>query len=292
MKYLILTLLAAGVALTGAGCGKLQEGMPQDPVAKCDACHEIPERNEVHVRHLELAEGKYNCDACHKAYDTLTGWNMDNSWHRNGMIDTVPGECDYCHDYFWDCEECHYTPPHDSMWDNPIEVKIHKVHGAQDKDNCDQCHKGFGLEPKRVVRAIHDNGNRDLIFNTYVAPGGPQPYSEEIEDPTSGEVVNVICYNLYCHGASIVGGKQSVSANDSKPQDSTQCSFCHDLATLRATTNHQRVPSDQESNFLACFNCHADKFSAAVFTVDEDLHIDGQITVNREQMDQLFPLVP
>lgn len=266
----------------GVGCSELQPGMPQDPVAKCEACHEMPERNKVHARHLELAEEKYTCDACHKAYDTLTGWNVNDTWHRNGMIDTVPGECDYCHEYFEDCNDCHFSPPQMSPPESAISVRMHKVHGITDESNCGECHKGYSLHPKSVVRATHDDGETTLMFNTYVAPGAAQP---------SWNLNTKTCYNLYCHGASIVGGKPSVTVNDVKPQDSTQCSFCHDLATLRSQVpDHSRVPEDQESNFMACFNCHADKFSATVFTVDENLHIDGEITVDREQMDLLFPL--
>ena len=278
-------ILFAAVVLGTIGCSELEPGMSQDPTVKCETCHEMPKKNKVHVLHLDYLKFRthdtLDCDACHKAYDPQTGWTMDDSWHRNGIIDTVPGECDYCHDFFTDCENCHFSPPRDVDWDPPLSVKMHNVHTVQQSFLCDECHAGYSLDPKRAPRELHSNGDTTILFNTYVPPGAQPPFWDR---------ATKTCYNLYCHGATLVGGKTFVKETDTKPQDSTQCSFCHDLTVLRdSVLEHSQIPPQDQRNFMACFNCHPDGFSAQAFATVDSLHGDGLISVDREAMHALYP---
>ena len=286
MKHLISYLLFTAVVLGIVGCSELQSGMSQDPTVRCETCHEMPKNNEVHVYHLDYLKVErndtLNCDACHKAYSPQYGWMLDDAWHRNGIIDTVPGECDYCHEFFTDCESCHGSPPVDPMWDEPMTIKMHTVHGIQQGMQCNECHAGYSLNPKRAPRTTHDDGETTLVFNTYVAPGSVPP---------SWTKATKTCNNLYCHGATLAGGKASVAVTDAKPQDSTQCSFCHDLAGLRQNVyEHSLIPETDQRNYIACLNCHPGfSASAGFLETDESKHRDGEIEVNRAYMHELYP---
>jgi nitrate/TMAO reductase-like tetraheme cytochrome c subunit len=68
--------------------------------------------------------------------------------------------------------------------------------------------------------------------------------------------------------------------SDAKPQDSTQCNFCHDIEILRTdalnTPTHVKPKHQEKKIFDDCLNCHRG-FSVKVFTTVDSLHYNGRI---------------
>lgn len=273
---------------------------------RCEVCHDMPPQDsgigmETHYNHvidstmgrsLKCWQCHLNCDTIMKVtiqssldsmgktisdtiFDTLMSWTLD-SLHRDGRpeLDLDDRQCHLCHDYQF-CDECHQTPPNDVS--NPESQRVHNVHVTRQGFKCDMCHKDYDVENKRfpvtiqrigsrnVLVTLHDNGDTDVVFNVLKKPG----YAIE---PTYNITAST-CNNLYCHGAMTIGGKPSVAITDIMPQDSTKCSFCHDINTLLLNgPTHQRekhVPL-----FPDCLNCHPG-FRLSTLATDEAKHRNG-----------------
>ena len=276
----LFTIIAAACWLIlSAGCSQLTENPPQPFDEKCDACHELPPSDSVHLHVSAPPEGMpaFTCDKCHNGYNTDKGWTKLEK-HRNGIIDTMTTECDFCHDYH-DCNDCHDAPPKDGQINIEGEksARIHKIHDTShiyiadsSPDStvwftCNQCHAGYELDNINLPRETHDNGVIDVNFDIYRKPQYSGPGYTPI-------FRNDSCINIYCHAATTKGGKPGVAITDVMPTDSTKCSFCHNLEQLR--TLGQTHQTKNVSVFLDCLSCH-DGFSAKIMASVDSLHWNG-----------------
>ncbi len=279
-------LLATGTGmLLLFGCSELQDKQPIMVKAlerdACETCHAMSPQDEIHYEHvidttvddstLEVLL-PLKCQDCHKGYDDNLGW-VDATMHRNGIMDTLADQCDYCHDVRWDCTWCHKTPPDAT----PQLQKVHR-HYTEDSIACGVCHKGYDLDKKIAPRATHNDGKVNVMFDA------PQKTGKS----TAPYYLDGTCYNLYCHGAVTIGGRQQVALTESQQTGPPQCDFCHATSTL-----HEFVPDHEEHGrediFDDCFNCHAD-FSYNDTLADFQKHFDGDIDTSTAKCRSCHPI--
>ncbi len=261
-----------------AGCSQLYEEFPLAS-KKCNACHDSLPATQVHTDHVLNEKYRYDCVQCHTGYYDGSGW-IDESLHRNGVVDTATVKCDMCHNYL-DCEDCHGLPPTDPRWFSPTAVRAHEIHDTHDtlhSFHCSDCHAGYdaekGIIPVRfeesgrkvVAATMHDNDTIDVKFDIPRKPSymGPDPVFR-----------NDSCFNLYCHGAQTFrGNKQAISIDDGMPQDTTRCWACHDIDSLALFPMH--ADSGHAEVFRDCLTCHWGFKIKDMLTVDS-LHYNGVI---------------
>ena len=275
-----IQLFTAGICLLmPLSCSEINPDNPlSDPegnrLVKCESCHQLPQQDFIHFYHvLDTPTGRLlSCDQCHAGYDTAAGWMLSDEWHRNGYVGLDEAKCDLCHDY-QDCQYCHDSPPIEWGGDlkpaRPEVIKVHRIHSVQQEIACGSCHRGYDLDNRIFPADIHDDGNFDVDFSIPVKPGVYPPY-----------YMNYTCFNVYCHGAGTSGGDTIVMISDAKPQDSTQCSFCHNVETLRTDTlntpTHVKPEHQAQGIFDDCLNCHRG-FSVEDFATVDSLHYNGRI---------------
>ena len=272
-------LMIGTCLLMYTGCSQRQVDDSPKPMSpnivadRCEMCHaDIPPRDSatpemIHYRHFKYTERSKRCDKCHLNYDTITGWTLD-TLHSDGIhepsFDTNQVQCKACHDYR-DCWRCHSSPYTDP--DKPDAAKIHRSHVVEHLDfKCDSCHKGYDLD-NGIVPVKHDNGIVEVNFHV-----NNQGMIARYDAPTK------TCRNLYCHGAAIIGGKQSVGINDKFSRtDSTRCSFCHNIDTLRVRAEfHSKPEHIRKKIFDDCQNCHVG-YSVKLLATDSTTHMNGTI---------------
>lgn len=271
------TLLMVGAGLlVYIGCsqqtGNPPESMPPNIVAdRCVICHaDIPPRDSatetrIHYRHFKFTGSKKRCDKCHGNYDTLMGWKL-NSLHRDGLhepsTDTTQVVCKACHDYR-DCWKCHNSP--DDADFHPAAKRVHSIHYNTLNYVCNYCHKGYDPD-NSTAPPNHNNGKKEVIFG-FDNRGMTARY----------DTVTQTCYNIYCHGATMPGGKTTVRITDIMSHtDSIQCSFCHDINVLRITGTHAKPEHSKRKLFDDCLNCH-DGYSVKLRQTNPKTHINGAI---------------
>ncbi|MBN1307016.1 MAG: hypothetical protein JXA18_03805 [Chitinispirillaceae bacterium] len=300
-----LPLFGAWLLTLYFGCSELREDHPQAVVERCEVCHDMPPNDsgigmETHFNHvidsnmgrnLKCWQCHLNCDlviqiannpldsTATAKYDTVMVWALD-SLHRDNAseLDSNDYQCRLCHDY-QECDECHQSPPNNISF--PISQRVHKVHVTQQGFGCDTCHSGYDPANKKlpitfnrvgirnVPSTLHDNGDTNVIFDVKKKPGHPV---EPTYDP-----VGKTCNNLYCHGAMTWGGKPSVAIPDLMPQDSNQCSFCHNIDSLRAIGPNHRLEAHAPL-FPDCLNCHPG-FRLNTRATDEAKHRNGVLDI-------------
>lgn len=251
--------------------GNPPQSMPPDIVAeRCEVCHtDVPPRDSatellIHYRHFKYTTRAKRCDVCHLNYDTLTGWHHGPE-HRDGMFepstDTAQKVCKACHDYR-DCWRCHNSP--DTEEYHPAARRVHSVHYDTLQYACDSCHKGY--DPfSSIAPPHHDNGTVEVKFGI-----GLQGMGARYDSADS------TCYNIYCHGMGIVGGKQAIRYSERMNRsDSTRCSFCHDIEKLRTLGETHRKQGHVEL-FNGCQNCHPGYSVHSMATMDST-HMNGVV---------------
>lgn len=276
-------LLIGACLLVYVGCSEQAKDPPNVVADRCGLCHaDIPPRDSataelIHYRHFQYTERSKQCYKCHLNYDSISGWKLD-SLHRNGRrepsTDTTQMQCKLCHDYR-DCWGCHTSPFTDEIA-NPAATKIHRSHVIDYLSfKCDSCHKGYDLDEGEVP-VKHDNGTIEVNFGAG-NQGLIARYSAQ----------DTACYNLYCHGATTIGGKQSVRINDKMSHtDSTRCSFCHSIDSLRLHGTHAEGEHVKNKVFNDCENCHT-LYSVKQLATDTLKHRNGHIDhISQERCDQ------
>lgn len=113
-----------------------------------------------------------------------------------------------------------------------------------------------------TLETTHHNGVKDVIFNVKKKPGRTEVAFYDSAAKT--------CNNLYCHGATTLGGKPSVAINEVMPQDSTRCGFCHNLNVLLTQGPVHSVGSHAVL-FSDCLNCHPE-FRLKTFAANSSTH--------------------
>ncbi len=254
-------LLAGAWLLICAGCSALNDDHPLAVAEQCEICHALPplDSTTTEMHHRHVVTEKKTCNQCHYGYSEDTGWTLVDSIHRNGRFDYDSTRCTICHTYRT-CDSCHASPPFDQK-KNPRAKRAHENHVTRQNFQCDTCHKGYDVKKHKFPEATHNNGKIDVVFDAFRKPGF------ERKEPFYKDSA---CYNLYCHGAFTLGGKPSVAIYDTEPQDSTKCSFCHNIDTL-LNVGYPHSVAEHKPYFRTCLVCH-DGFSLVPPTANPAKH--------------------
>jgi predicted CxxxxCH...CXXCH cytochrome family protein len=269
MMFPRMLFFAGIVALLGAGCSQTPKTPPSVMGERCELCHaSMPPADSatelmVHYRHFDWTKNN-RCDVCHLNYDTVSGWNHDSK-HMDGMLepsaDTSQEQCRECHTYR-ECWSCHGAPPEESDTDRII----HSRHVDSLGYSCDSCHRGYDFGSRKVP-PHHNNDIVEVKFG-----------NNQWGDRAWYDRAALTCYNVYCHGATLPGGRKSVRIGDNLPSDSTRCSFCHPIDSLRRKgTTHSVEAHIKGDIFENCQNCHAGYQISGQGLVDPVRHLNGKI---------------
>ena len=297
-----LLLFGVWVLLMYTACSEVATNHPQAVEERCGVCHDLPPQDsstelQIHFNHVidVNMERNLQCWQCHLNCDTIMirstiktvndlqevikdttypvlVWTLD-SLHRNGKfdLDSNSKQCHLCHDYQY-CDDCHQVPPNDPV--DPISQRIHNVHATLQGMGCDSCHAGYDpikkvfpvVKKNGTLETTHDDGDTNVIFDIMKKAGYPDPFFN---------ASNKTCNYVYCHGAWVIGGKKSIAITDREPTDSTKCSFCHNLDSLRANGPTHSVPAMADL-FPECLNCH-EGYRLKTLATNELTHRNGKV---------------
>jgi len=220
-----------------------------DPMT-CDSCH----GNPPPFPHTPLTD----CVLCHDS--TVTDTNdvdLSGKTHIDGILQTsLPDTCNECHG-----SEANAAPPVSttgSSFTSDIAVGAHQTHmqggSLSGGIKCGSCH----VVPGQVDEGTHNDGNADVVFSSFASQGGLSP-----EWNSSTEQ----CDSVYCHGAGLRGGTNTLPAWTTVDGTQTECGSCHG-----------NPPPSTHSSFTGCYLCHLSTVdSEGNILVDSGTHIDGTV---------------
>jgi predicted CxxxxCH...CXXCH cytochrome family protein len=200
------------------------------PVAQvpegCTGCHGAPPAKGQHGKH----PGNTRCYRCHGTVIDSNFTFLPTQLHNNGTVDYAVG-CSSCHGWNQGVSppqnlkgECGQgldgVGAHKAM--RMSAIPVHQV-------ACSNCH----VVPLSLWASGHDNGTVEVRFSGLAQAGGAQPV-------WNGST----CKNVYCHGATLIGGDYKEPAWRDTSGAASRCGACHRLA-------------DPDNNTAAdCSSCH------------------------------------
>ncbi len=172
------------------------------------------------------------------------------------------------------CVGCHgrdgsAAPPVDlkgSSLETARGVGAHAVHLANNALGhdvaCDDCHK----VPATVDAAGHADTAwpAEVVFAGLALHDGAEPALEAGPGPAA----TVTCSSVYCHGATLAGGKLTAPAWNPPNPAASKCDACHGFP-----------PPSPHPAYGQCDRCHAPVVSADGTIADRARHIDGVVDV-------------
>jgi predicted CxxxxCH...CXXCH cytochrome family protein len=253
-------------AFTAGGCtntwchgAKLPGGSNKSPswidgAQSCTSCHGMPPADTSHAGATTT-----NCNACHPDTAGPGGTIAHPAKHVDGVVDTSAA-CDACHGKAGDP-----TPPLGlgGTTSSPA-IGAHQAHKSPANSApvaCATCH----LVPATYASPGHADTPppAEVILAGRAALNGVTP---------SFAAASLTCQNTYCHGATLPGGKTSVTWSDATGAQS-KCGACHGMPP--ADANHTAVTTPD-----TCNTCHKDSAGPNQTIVNKALHLDGVVQVS------------
>ena len=242
-----------GATLAG---GKLTQpvwNLPGQSVTSCDSCHGFPPP----APHPAMTK----CGLCHPTA-TEDGQMKDRKLHVNGKVDVaLPQACSACHG-----KDATGAPPPDLAGNSEASapgVGAHTPHlGATDHLSgavaCSTCH----VVPATVEAATHiDNDHATVTLTGLATAGG----AAATYDDTAKA-----CTNVYCHGATLKGGKITSPTWTSTDNAAIRCDSCHG-----------DPPPAPHVQGQPCFHCHSKTAGGGIGEIAfPENHINGKVDVD------------
>ncbi len=226
-----------------------------------------------------------DCASCHSGtIDKNGNINTEDGLHINGNIDSET-ECYSCHGR----EGVNDAPPlalDGSDGTNNIGVGAHQIHlqdgGIARAIECEQCHvvpEEFD-DPRHLPceRCHFIPGELDNVVNL------PEEWNNPYAEVTFGEMAktgndeptwdrdSAQCTNIYCHGASLSGGRHTEPIWTQVDGSQIGCDGCHG--------DSPPSPHVQGARFSDCSSCHFGTVERdGDINLSSALHIDGEVDV-------------
>jgi len=224
--------------------GKHADGQVQwaiDPATPCASCHGVPPSTPSHPKMTK-------CAACHGTTVDAALTLIPGGTHANGKVDLkYPTSCDACHGGTGNA-----APPPDVNGNTDPTLPTVGAHAAHldgaglssAKMPCESCH----VLPATVDDESHLTGKSTIFF-----PGG---ISANDGAKPAYDAATQTCSSVYCHGATLGGGKVSTP----KWTDTALapgCESCHALPP-GPDTGHLQVDFSGKAIQAAadCWQCH------------------------------------
>jgi len=231
---------AAGTAVDDCGYTAVQ--VP----AGCTDCHGAPPVNGKHPANKR-------CYRCHGQVLDSSFTFLQTNLHNNGTVDYSVG-CSSCHGWNQGVSppqnlkgECGQgldgVGSHKAMRMSP--TAVHQV-------ACSNCH----VVPlsTRAEGHIDGDGRAEVVFSGLAKAGGAQPAWN-----------GTTCTNVYCHGATLIGGDYKDPAWKDTSGAASRCGACHRLA-------------DPDNNTAAdCASCHPGTVASDRSILPFGDHLNGVI---------------
>ena len=224
---------------------------------KCDTCHGAPPA----LPHPQQT----NCTPCHAATVGTDGKLLPVGGHANGKVDmTLPTACNACHG-----SADSPAPPvdHNGKTDPALPtVGAHQAHlkgktYSKGGMKCETCHTLF--------TAVDAPGHLDGSASTVNFPNGIATFKGTT---ASYAVATQTCSGVYCHGATMDGGKVKTPV---WTQTSLACDGCH-LSPPPPESGHPET--DPAQGTKACVKCHSKTINAdGTLNVQGGFHINGGV---------------
>ena len=218
--------------------------------AKCGTCHGRPPP----LPHPPRSD----CHLCHPTVDS-SGKITNPERHVDGVLDMDVSQLD--------CTSCHGSygeaaPPQDTQGNSSTEapgVGAHRAHLGQStwhlQIQCAECH----MVPSTVMAKGHFDSDlpAEVTFGKLSSSKGTAPSYN-----------GVTCTGVYCHGASMKGGKATEPIWTKLDGTQIKCGACHGMP-----------PPAPHPAQAACWNCHtmAGAGPNGPIIIDPARHIDGII---------------
>ncbi|MCB9640987.1 MAG: CxxxxCH/CxxCH domain-containing protein [Myxococcales bacterium] len=234
---------------------------PQDTNTPCQSCHGMPPKQ---LRSGAMHPVDTRCSTCHPSAHQDNKTIKEPALHLNGQVEvSFQGDCKTCHG---DAESS--APPRDLSGNtetSAMGVGAHGVHLAQDGNKrhlvipCASCHQ----VPGDVFSKGHIDtaGPAEVTFQGLALSGSLSPQW----DRTKGT-----CGQVYCHGATLDGGKQTTPIWNQVGTGQGSCGSCHGMPPRKLRNGDSHTAS------TACSSCHTNVRPDLSF-VDPSLHINGRV---------------
>jgi len=223
----------------------------------CDACHAAPPQTAKHPPNVKL------CQECHATTVGSDGKILGGGTHVNGAIDVaLPTKCDACHGGGGSAAP---PPDHNGLTDPTLpSVGAHVAHlfgklYTKGGITCESCH----VLPTTVDQPGH-------LFGTLQSLTFPSGLASWQNSVPVFDKKTMTCSNIYCHGATLPGGK-ATSPIWNKP--GLACDACHATSTpgLGAHPDLDPVLGTKQ-----CNQCHKGTVKAdGTIDTSTGFHVNG-----------------
>lgn len=260
-----------GLKLGGVDRSPPWDQVPENPSNCAEGiCHSIPPLPS-HWQNLKTTD----CHLCHSDTVRPNGTIADINEHINGVV-KAPAKTEVC-------LQCHDQPPGRSPLGTPEErrdhIGAHQTHLVDQplstNVTCDNCHEVPTPENNLTGHLDADRSRAEVKFSALAiaAEGTPPSFDPE----------QMICSGVYCHGATLGGGKMKEPRWNDTDSIAKECDSCHGAPPPLPHIQPQHALSHRaEQSALACFQCH-DKTAGPNQTIaDKTTHVNGVIDVKED----------